>query len=302
MNEKPRQINKKTSIRSLNEGDLGRAAELWLACFPEDDRAFVEYYFARRTCPERMLELFEGEGESENLVSMLCFEKRRMYAENPADPSEKHVGVLFVAGVCTDPAKRRRGYIRLLFRALEERMAEDGIGVFLLQPFDFAFYQKLGYVPFAKRGTVRVENRSAAPCGSFRPAEPTAEKMLSAYERTFAGRFGALERTAERFAAILEEYSLPGAKKAAVESETGCAYALWYGGDEPTADEFVYTDEAARAALEAEVFARAGAFSYPVPADGAQEGEAFFNMIRITDARYEYLLKRDRIPFGLTKY
>ncbi len=300
MSEKTPLNKENTSIRSLRESDFGRAAELWLACFPEDDRAFVDYYFAKRTRPERMLGLFETDDGRENLVSMLCFEKRRMAAKDPADPRRGSAEVCFIAGVCTAPEKRRRGCIRRLFAALESRMAGEGVGVFLLQPFDFGFYKKLGYKPFAKRRIVGVKNADTAMQPGFRPDEPAAERMLAAYDKAFSGVSGVLERSAERFAAIAEEYAMPGAKSAAVESETGCAYALWYGDELPLMDEFVFTDEAARTALEAAVFARAGAFSYPVPAESAEDG-AYFNMIRITDERFAYLEKQ-AAPFGLTKY
>ena len=131
------------TIRNLTRADLPRAAELWLACFPEDDAEFVSYYFSRRTKPSNMLGLFEDG----LLVSMLSFDETRMCSSGAPDG----VSVSFVAGVCTEPGKRRRGYVRRLFATLEETLKERGVQAILLVPFDFGFYATLGFAPYAVR-------------------------------------------------------------------------------------------------------------------------------------------------------
>lgn len=243
----------------------------------------------------------EGDGNGERLVSMLCFERREMYAENPETAKKTTVPVCFTAGVCTDPAYRRRGFIRLLLSELERRMNAEGAAAVLLQPFDFGFYQKLGYLPFAKRSIVTAgENLLPVNADGYAVTEPTAELMSAAYEQAFAGKNGVLKRDRAHFEALANEFALPGAKAAAVKRGASFAYALWYGEEAPLAEEFAWTDDAARAALERVLAERTEGFRCPIPV--GKDGGEYFNMIRILDEKFDYLLTLDPPPFDFTKY
>lgn len=293
------------TIRNLTGADLPRAAELWLACFPEDDRLFVDYYFSVRTAPERMLGLFlNGDGEKK-LVSMLCFERRRMRTGG----GEKRVA--FVAGVATDPAYRRRGFVRALFAELRERFTREGCAALLLQPFDFAFYEKLGFLPFARRRICRA----AAGGMKASPDRPMAARteltpalMNEAYTAGMR-RPGALVREPAYFDALRAEYSLSGAHSLAFASGKGCAYALWWGGEEGgplTLDELLYSDEAAARALLGALTERFSEVGFPVPAEGSPLGSCaapeFFNMILPLKTPEGVSLEPDPDSFDLQRY
>ena len=293
-------------IRRLTEEDLPSAAELWLACFTDDDRAFVEYYFRERTAPQRMLGLFVTDGGAERPVSMLCFERRFMCGARG-----ERLKVCFIAGVCTLPQYRRRGYVRLLLDRVYDMMREEGCDALVLQPFDFDFYKKLGFVPFAK---IRYYTVKAAPAGDGRLEEPegeaendgssltdpaplrpqrlTAELFFKTCAAFMRARYGALERDERRCRAVLGEYSLEGAEALAVQTGSGAAYALfWQAGEdaaEQRLDELCWSDETAAAALTAALTRRFPAVRIPLPAEGeppafllhAGSEEAYFNMIR----------------------
>ena len=278
----------KIAIRCLKEADLPRAAELWLACFPEDDADFVDYYFTRRTRPRNMLGLFEDG----LLVSMLSFEKTELFTGDGGS-----VPACFVAGVCTDPEKRRRGFVRKLFAVLEKRLKARGVAAVLLVPFDFGFYEKLGYVRYAVQEL--AEYPSAAEHTDFEEAPASRELLERVYAAYMNGREGALKRSASFFAALEAEYSLPGACSAAVRTDKGEAYCLFWSGSDGCADEFAFTDEGAAAALASLLKARYGVKLLPLP---ARDGGESFNMIKLLDPAYSYLLEPGRKPFDFRKY
>ena len=277
------------TLRSLTEDDLPRAAELWLACFPEDDAEFVSYYFSRRTKPSNMLGLFEDG----LLVSMLSFEETRMCSSGAPDG----VSVSFVAGVCTEPGKRRRGYVRRLFATLEETLKERGVQAILLVPFDFGFYAKLGFAPYAVREVTGYSAPEAL--AEYEEMPVTAELLSRVCGAYMAGREGALSRSAAYYETLLEEYRLPGAHAAAVRTEDAEAYCLFWDGADGEADEFAFTGRSAAAALAALVKERFGISRFPVPAVGAGER---FNMIKLLDQACGFLLDPERKPFDFRKY
>lgn len=285
------------TIRPLNDTDAEAAKRLWLDCFEDDGEAFVDYYFARRADFKRTLAVFVREGNDERLVSMLFYEPLHM---NSAIGRAK---VAFVAGVCTAPDYRRRGAIRRLFSALEKKLGA-AVDAMLLQPFDFDFYKKLGYFPYAKRMLHRVEAGDVA--SDAIPAElkpPCAERMLELYREYTAKTAGALERNIDHIEALIAEYALEGG---CIRFTDG-AYALYYrNGDEPVKlDEFVFCDEASAKSLIAAMFSEVGEFTVPLPVSSKLfEGEeAFFNMIKpVNGHSLDDFLLRSSAPFDFKRY
>lgn len=262
------------AIRPLKDTDADAAKRLWLDCFEDDGETFVDYYFARRADFKRTLAVFVCEGYDERLVSMLFYEPLYM---NSAIGRAK---VAFVAGVCTAPDYRRRGAIRRLFSALEKKLGA-AVDAMLLQPFDFDFYKKLGYFPYAKRMLHRVEAGDVV--SDAIPAElkpPCAERMLELYREYTAKTAGALERNIDYIEALIAEYSIEGG---CIRFTDG-AYALYYrDGDEPVKiDEFVFCDESSAKSLIAAMFSEVGEFTVPLPVSSKLfDGKgSFFNMIK----------------------
>ena len=326
MNEKITALNENIMIRSLRESDLDAAAELWLTCFPEDDRAFVDYYFARRTDPDRMLGVFVKTAANAEpvLASMLCFDPRRMFAKRPGTGEELVLPVCFVAGVCTFPAYRRRGYVRRLLTALADERRAAGDAALLLKPFNIGFYEKLGFSRFAFRRMLTVERPVVPDAEKDRISTVplTAELLNEVYSAANNGRNGALIRRNSDCAALAEEYRLSGAHSAAVRTETGAAYALYWerngengNGTPALLDEFTCTDASSGAALASVLFDRIGLFRFPVPVGEnaempincrrkcAQEGETeCFSLLLPLDTEYDFLLSLDPPPFDTTAY
>lgn len=320
----------KINIRTLEKADLEAAKALWLASFPDDDEAFVDYYFRARTSPERMLGLFVSDGgANEKLASMLCFEMLLMRVSK-----EKTARVAFVAGVCTFPEYRRRGYVRRLLSELEVRLAPLGTEAMLLQPFDFAFYEKLGFRAFAVRNICSLKSgqgwlvdplKKSECCSPKSPCENAVEMPLDAdalcriYGAYTESLCGTLIRSLEKCAAVLEEYAVCGGSSLMVKTAFGEAYALWYGGGDAAEntgegmeksqvrlDEFAFTSEDAAAELILRILDEHGAVKLPLPTDlGHVCGECCaerFNMIKpIGERRFEDFLG-ENTPFDFQRY
>ncbi len=319
MNENKAKIN----IRTLEKADLEKAKALWLASFPDDDEVFVDYYFRARTSPERMLGLFVSEGESEEkLVSMLCFEELFMRVSK-----ENLARVAFVAGVCTFPEYRRRGFVRRLLSEIEVRLAPLGIEAMVLQPFDFGFYEKLGFKAFAvrnmcvlrKTGDWLVDPFKKSECCSPKSAGENArempldaEKLYRIYGAYTESLCGTLTRTREKCAAVIEEYAECGGSSLAVKTNSGEAYALWYGGAEDgevkpvSLDEFAFTSRDTASELILRILDEAGAVKLPLPMGAepffGENAVASFNMLKpIGERRFEDFCGENE-PFDFQRY
>ncbi|MBR5948870.1 MAG: GNAT family N-acetyltransferase [Clostridia bacterium] len=319
----------KINIRTLDSRDLEAAKALWLASFPDDDESFVDYYFRARTAPERTLGLFvseeEGSEAREKLVSMLCFEELFMRVSKG-----KTARGAFVAGVCTSPEYRRRGFVRRLFEVLEARLAPLGCEAMVLQPFDFGFYEKLGFRAFAVRNICKLKSGeyqlldpfSAGECCKPKSAGENArivlldEDMLyRVYGAYTENLCGALVRTREKCAAVLEEYAVCGGRALAVKTDSGEAYALWYGAEDDGGeerkkpvrlDEFAFTGEAAAEELILRLLDELGAVELPLPTAFSlacgECGVERFNMLKpIGERRFEEFLGESE-PFDSKRY
>lgn len=313
----------KINIRTLEKSDLETAKLLWLASFPDDDEVFVDYYFRARTSPEKMLGLFVSEGESEEkLVSMLCFEELFMRVSK-----EKSARVAFVAGVCTFPEYRRRGFVRQLLSELEARLAPSGMEALVLQPFDFAFYEKLGFKAFAVRNICLLKSgkgwlldplKKSECCLPKSPGENAEEMPLDAdalyriYGAYTESLCGTLTRTREKCAAVLEEYAVCGGSSLTVKTASGEAYALWYGGAEDgevkpvSLDEFAFTSRDAASELILRILDEEGAVKLPLPMGAEQffgeNAPAPFNMLKpIGKRRFEDFCGENE-PFDFQRY
>ena len=314
----------KINIRTLKKADLEAAKLLWLASFPDDDEVFVDYYFRARTSPEKMLGLFVSDGESEEkLVSMLCFEELSMRISK-----EKSARVAFVAGVCTFPEYRRRGYVRRLLSEIEARLAPLGFEAMVLQPFDFAFYEKLGFKAFAVRNICSLKSgegwlldpfKKSECCSPKSPGENAAEIPLDAdalyriYGAYTENICGTLSRTREKCAAVLEEYAVCGGRSLAVKNKEGEAYALWYGAEaedgevKPVSlDEFAYTSRDAASELILRILSEAGAVKLPLPMGAepflGENAHAPFNMLKPVGERHFEDFCGENEPFDFQRY
>ena len=199
--------------RILTPTEYELSKKLWLECFPEDGEAFVDWYYAERSCPEYVLGAF-SDGEP---VSMLHMIPMRMPFLNGAED------VCLVSGVCTKPAFRRRGLCSRLFSLAFPIMRGRGFSASVLQPFDPAFYERFGYRTHIVRNRVELEAAALPDASAANDAPdpaPDPRALAALYSRAMEGFLGYSVRDEGYFSAFIGEYSLPGAELKI--SDSGC--------------------------------------------------------------------------------
>lgn len=123
-------------IRYLKNEEKPKCRKLWEEAFPEDSKAFDDYYFTEKTKDNRVLVL-EEEGE---IASMIHLNPYRVCARSQVWFCD------YIVGVATGRDKRRRGLMRqLLLRMLNEQ-AEEGMPFSFLMPAAAEIYLPYDYV------------------------------------------------------------------------------------------------------------------------------------------------------------
>lgn len=111
--------------------------ELWRTCFT-DSEAFICLYFERVYQDENTLTLERG-GRMISALQMLPYTMTYLGAEIP---------IAYLAGVCTAPEERGRGWMRQLLREASCEMERRGIALATLipaEPWLFDYYRREGY-------------------------------------------------------------------------------------------------------------------------------------------------------------
>ncbi|MBR3382287.1 MAG: GNAT family N-acetyltransferase [Clostridia bacterium] len=258
-------------IRIMNGREFDLSKELWLECFEEDDRAFVDLYYRTRTRPEYALGAFVY--GKEGPCSMLHMIPMEMTVD------KKPCRVAFVAGVCTAKEYRRSGLCTKLLTRSFSIMRESGYDHSVLQPFSFGFYSRFGYEPYASRQSVELMASDTVGTAPETVPEPSAiSRIYSAYTEGFEG---CARRDEARISALIEEYSLPGAVMRATESGF-CAGYEEDGGEIFRADELFFLPGTDPEGILPKGYLKY-VFPLPVWADipsGAVSRTEPFNMIR----------------------
>ena len=206
-------------IRNLKPYEYELSKSLWMECFPEDGREFVDWYYAERSKPEYVLGAFADDDVKP--VSMMHILPMRMRFAG----ADTTVG--FVAGVCTAPKLRGKGLCSELFEHAFKIMRDRGYSASVLQPFDTSFYERYGYKSFIKRRVYSLSDECANQFGRMTDEQkshwnnnPDPILMLEMYNRFTKDFSGCSLRTEEYFNGLINEYSLPGAML--IISENAC--------------------------------------------------------------------------------
>ncbi len=243
-------------IRLMGPYEYELSKRLWLKCFQDDGKEFVDYYYAERTKPEYALGAFPA-GQPEPVAMLHMLPMRMRFGEELKD-------VCFVAGVCTDPKLRRRGYCRELFEAAFKIMGKRGFSASVLQPFDTAFYERLGYRSYAYRRVYTLSDECAKCVGrTDENAVPEPLLLLSQYNSFMSGYSGGSLRSEEYFSKLIREFRLPGAL--IKTTPEGCC-AGYFEGERFTAYE-LYFNKGARGVLQNLLPSCSGGVSFALPCD-----------------------------------
>lgn len=110
---------------------------MWKECFGDSDE-FIDLHFSRKYVHNNTLIYFEG-GEAAASLQMFPYEIS-FYG--------KRLSFYYLAGLCTLPQYRKRGYMAQLLKYSHRVMKERDIALSILVPAEewlFGFYRKYGY-------------------------------------------------------------------------------------------------------------------------------------------------------------
>lgn len=220
-----------TVTRVLTERDMEAARFVWETCFPDDEAAFIDYYFKKRTRPEWIMGAFEGE-RLIGTVHMLPQTARFFGLEKPG---------CFVAGVATLPEERGRGVAENMLEAAFTAMLERGFSYTTLKPFSeklARYYERFGYETFAYRDEYVLSINDFSGVEDVSVHEPDACELLAIYT-AFAARYNGMRvRSAADFLLLIDELSTydsallsNGKAYAACYLKDGAAHAFELAGE-----------------------------------------------------------------------
>ena len=289
------------TIRSISHEEYETSAkQVWDACFPEDGKAFIDYYFAKRSAPENVLAAFCG---NRMVGDLHILKKRVRFFDTVKD-------IAFIAGVGTVPEFRKHGVAARLLEAVVPFALKNGWSAAMLQPFSFEFYQKFGYEPFAYRQECVFYPQGTRRDLEVHPPEPL--QMLEIYRAYTAPYAGTFERSEEDFALLLEEAEIcQDLVMAAADS-----YA-WGRIDEDKIVLYELAGQNTQSLLKALAQKYGRPVCFALPADhiwpGNQGKCSPFNMIRVLDKdafmkgipapeRFWTLPKYSSACFGFERY
>ena len=108
-------------IRKLEQSEHIATRKLWEEIFPEDTKAFLDYYYYIKAAKNQIY-VVEEDGR---ICSMLQLNPYRIRLEDKSFPSE------YIVAVATKKEYRSRGYMRALLNTVLERMAFGKSAVYI---------------------------------------------------------------------------------------------------------------------------------------------------------------------------
>ena len=203
-------------LRRLKQDEHGLTRKLWEEVFPEDTKAFLDYYYFIKTKENRIYVIEEDGG----IRSMLQLNPYRIRIEAEEFHSE------YIIAVSTQKEYRSRGYIGKLLRTSLEEMYNDKIPFTFLMPaaaeiytpydFRYIYSQRSGVIDLTGKNGDDSDTASGAadsPEVTERDAAIfDAEEMAQFFNRDFADRWqvAAVRDEAYYRTMILEQQSEHG--------------------------------------------------------------------------------------------
>lgn len=174
-------------LRRLDPSEHGKTRELWEEVFPDDTKAFLDYYYYIKT-RDNAIYVIEEDGE---ICSMLQLNPYMVRVEGQEFPSA------YIIAVATRKEYRSRGYMRALLRTSLKEMYNRGLPFTFLMPAAEAIYTPYDfrYIYSQDQGTLICGKRDGelhwksegvlfSDAGLW-----DAEEMSHFFETYFADRF-----------------------------------------------------------------------------------------------------------------
>ena len=125
-------------IKSVKPEHYLQLKELWLMCFPDEEKKVLDNFFEKSVTPQNVIATFFGE----QIVNAMCLLESEIVLKN------KRYSAIYIYGVCTHPEYRGKGLMKTAFKHLDELAILKNIDYLFLVPATeglFDMYEKLGY-------------------------------------------------------------------------------------------------------------------------------------------------------------
>lgn len=184
-------------IQFANEHTMPLVRQMWKTCFGDADD-FLDILFKYKYRNENTLIYFDGDKAVASL-QMLPY-TMTFYGEE--------IPFAYLAGLCTLPEYRRRGYMDQLIHRAHYVIAERGIPLSVLVPAEdwlYGFYEKYGYEKVFEKGTVPLY-----PLKKILEDNPDITGAYKVYDTLFRNKDFCVQKSFTDFKAIVEEQIIDG--------------------------------------------------------------------------------------------
>jgi len=183
-------------IQFANEHTAPLVRQMWKICFGDSDE-FINLYFAHKYKNENTLIYFEGDKAVASL-QMLPY---------TINFYEQEIPFAYLAGLCTLPEYRKKGYMAQLIDKSHQLIAERNIPLSILIPAEdwlFGFYEKYGYEQ------VFEKDDNPLPLKEILDIYQDEKEAYNAFDLLFRPLDFCVQKSFEDFVAIREEYEQDG--------------------------------------------------------------------------------------------
>ncbi|WP_029903007.1 GNAT family N-acetyltransferase [Prevotella sp. 10(H)] len=184
-------------IQFANQHTMPLVRQMWKTCFGDDDD-FLDILFKYKYRNENTLIYFE-DGIAVASLQMLPY-TITFYGEE--------IPFAYLAGLCTLPEYRKKGFMAKLIHRAHEIMRQREIPLSILVPAEdwlYGFYEKYGYEKVFENG-----NTPLYPLKKILIQHPDLEEAYTVYDAMFREKDFCVQKTFCDFKAIVEEQILDG--------------------------------------------------------------------------------------------
>jgi predicted acetyltransferase len=267
-------------IRRPTLTETDQVLHIWNVCFPQEQAAATDWYFARVYAPENTLCYFERGAMAACLQTV----------PYPVRMRGRTLLAMTLTGVSTLPEFRGKGFARDLMKAALADMRERGAALCFLYTDIPDFYRQYGWETCTQNCIVHFPGLDdGAPVG-FRLAEspPPVAELDALYQDWLRGVNGYVLRTRELWERRLDELRCDGARFVSLyRGDVLSGFAAVRGEGQAEWEEAYWRDEdalhALRRAFDKEIVCVAPA-GFPLPSDSVPEVRRG-NMFRTADPK-----------------
>lgn len=179
-------------IRLAREEDTAELRDMWKICFCDSD-AFIELHFTRKYKPENTLILLCGDRIAACLHMLPCF--IILYG--------RKFLFYYLAGLCTRPEFRARGFMGRLVEEAHKEMQKRGIPLSILIPAEktlYTYYERLGYQQISE------ESEEIFPLAELLKKHPDFEDAYRIFNKDFQQNDFSIRKSLEDFHTVVEDF------------------------------------------------------------------------------------------------